>query len=160
MAKTPAKPSTAFSKEADEQLERFMARYTNEVATVARGALKKLIKRLPAANRLIYDNYNALAIAFSASDKQSGIILSVALYPRWASLFLVGGQRLPDPDTRLKGSGATMRHIVLESARTIDEPAVAALIDAAVKIGPPLPAGGKGVTIVKSVSAKQRARQP
>ncbi|MEP7210814.1 MAG: hypothetical protein ABI740_08255 [Alphaproteobacteria bacterium] len=148
------------ARESDEQLESFMARYSADVASVARGAVKKLIKRLPAANRLVYDNYNALAIAFSANEKQSGIILSIALYPRWASLFLVGGQRLPDPNKRLKGSGSTMRHVVLESARTLDEPAVAALIDAAVAIGPLLPVSGKGATLIKSISAKQRPRQP
>jgi hypothetical protein len=155
-----AKKPVASTEDADEQLERFMARFADEVASVARGALKKLIKRLPAANRLVYDNYNALAIAFSANDKQSGIVLSVALYPRWVSLFLVGGQRLPDPEKRLKGSGATMRHVVLDSARTLDEPAVAALIDAAVAIGPPLPATGKGATIIKSISGKRRPRRP
>lgn len=148
------------TRESDEQLESFIARYTADVANVARCAIKKLVKRLPAANRLVYDNYNALAIAFSANEKQSGIILSIALYPRWASLFLVGGQRLPDPDKRLKGSGSTMRHVVLESARTLDEPAVTALIDAAVAIRPLLPFSGKGATLIKSISAKQRPRQP
>jgi hypothetical protein len=155
-----AKEPVASTEDADGQLERFMARFTDEVASVARGALKKLIKRLPAANRLVYDNYNALAIAFSVNDKQSGIILSVALYPRWVSLFLVGGQRLPDPEKRLRGSGATMRHIVLDNVRTLDEPAVAALIDAAVAIGPPLPNRGKGATVIKSISGKRRPRRP
>ena len=69
-----AKKPVASTEDADEQLERFMARFTDEVASVARGALKKLIKRLPAANRLVYDNYNALAIAFSANAADCSLI--------------------------------------------------------------------------------------
>ncbi|MBI1358810.1 MAG: hypothetical protein GC155_00835 [Alphaproteobacteria bacterium] len=146
---------------ADDQLETFIARFTPEVAAVARTVLKKLARRLPAANRIVYDNYNALAIGFCVGEKQAGVILSVALYPRWTSLFFFGGPHLPDPEKRLKGSGSKVRHIVLKSAADLDEPAVSALIDAAIaRADPPLPKSGKGVTIIKSISANQRPRRP
>lgn len=145
---------------ADEQLDRFIARYTPEVAAVARAALTKLKRRMPTAQRLVYDNYNALAIAFGAGERKSGLILSLALYPRWVSLFLIGGPHLPDPDRRLKGAGAATRHVVLETAATLDEPAIVALIDAAIARAPPLPPTGKGKTIIKSISPRQRPRRP
>ena len=46
---------------------------------------------------LVYDNYNALAIGFGPSEKTSKIVFSLALYPRWVSLFFAKGKGLPDP---------------------------------------------------------------
>ncbi|MEZ5937065.1 MAG: DUF1801 domain-containing protein [Hyphomonadaceae bacterium] len=147
--------------EADEQLETFIARFLPEVAETARKAVAKLKRRLPTANRLVYDNYNALAIGFCAGEKRDDMVLSIALYPRYASLFLTNGPRLPDPDNRLEGSGSTVRHVKLKSAATLDEPAVSALIDACVAMAePPLAQTGRGKTIIKSISPKQRPRRP
>jgi len=43
---------------------------------------------------------------------------------------------------------------------TLDEPAIAALIDAAIaQAKQPLPKTGKGYTIIKSISKKQRPRR-
>jgi hypothetical protein len=128
---------------------------------VARGALARLRKRMPTATRLVYDNYNALAIGFGPSERASEAILSIALYPRWVSLFLLQGARLSDPQKRLRGSGRRVRHIVLDGAHTLDEPAVAALIDRALATAArPLATTGRGGVVIRSVSARQRPRRP
>ena len=46
-------------------LNRFIARYTPNIAKLARGALARMRKRLPTAHQLVYDNYNTCAIGFS-----------------------------------------------------------------------------------------------
>lgn len=145
--------------EAEARLERFIDRYDPRVAGVARQAVAALRRRLPGANLLVYDNYNALAIGFASGHTASSIVLSVALYPRWASLFFAQGAALPDPQGLLEGSGNRMRHIVLDEARHPGEPSVAALIDAAVERSG-CDFAGKGAVIVKSVSARQRPRRP
>lgn len=142
------------------QLERFLARYEPGIAAVAKASLAKLRKRLPGAVQLVYDNYNALVIAFGPSERASELILSIALYPRWVTLFLARGAVLPDPENLLKGSGTTIRHVVLESARDLDKPAVRALIAHAVELSKPLDPRGRGRLVIKSVSAKQRPRRP
>ena len=143
------------------QLDQFLAKFTPEVRKVARAALAKMRKRLPGAVQLIYDNYNALAIAFGPTDRRSDIVLSIALYPRWVSLFFMHGTALPDPKKLLRGTGATIRHIVLEDASALDEPAVEALIAAAVKLAdPPFEASRRGRSVVKMALEKQRARRP
>jgi hypothetical protein len=145
----------------ERQLAAFIARYAPEVATVARAALTRLRKRMPSAIRLVYDNYNALAVGFGPSERASEAILSIALYPRWVSLFFLQGARLADPLKRLRGSGRQVRHVVLEGAHTLDEPAVAALIDQALAAAAkPLATRGRGRVVVKSVSARQRPRRP
>lgn len=144
-----------------QSLEAFIARYDPAVAAIARNALAAIRKLLPGAFELVYDNYNALAIGFAAGDRSSGVAVSIVLYPRWVSLFFFDGAVLADPARRLKGSGARIRHIVLENgAATLAEPAVQDLIQQAIAAAdPPLPQSGKGKIIIKSISAKQRPRR-
>jgi hypothetical protein len=143
------------------QLDSFLDKFTDDVAAVARGSLAKLEKRLRGANRLVYDNYNALAIAFATTDRASAVIVSIALYPRWVSLFFGRGKELSDPETLLKGTGSKVRHIVLESAKDLDRPAIKALLAQAIDLAePPLDPKGRGVLVIKSVVPKQRPRRP
>lgn len=142
-----------------EQLNRFLAKYSVEVRSVARKAIAKLRVRLPGAIELVYDNYNALAIGFSSSERAADVIVSIALYPRWVSLFFMQGAKLPDPQRLLRGSGKQVRHIVLGDAIDLDQPAVEALVGSAIDRGKPL-STGRGRTIIKSVSTRQRARRP
>jgi hypothetical protein len=145
---------------AQDQLDSFIDRFTPEVAAQARRALAMVATRLPGATMLAYDNYNALAIAFGSNDTLSGVVCSVALYPRWVSLFLSNGPSLPDPAGLLEGEGGTVRHIKLIGDR-IDDPAVWALLDAAaVSVKLPIDPAGEGRLIIKSISAKQRPRRP
>ena len=146
---------------AEAQLDSFLAKFTPEIEARARAALNRMRARLPGACELVYDNYNALAIAFSANEKQSGIVFSIALYPRWVSLFFSRGAELPDPEGLLEGSGKAIRHIVLKDMALYDNPAVEALIaEALARATPPIDPAGPGRLIVKSISAKQRPRRP
>ena len=139
----------------------FIDKYNPEIGAVARAALAKMRTLLPGALELVYDNYNALAIGFGPSERASEAILSIALYPRWVSLFFLQGAKLPDPHKMLKGSGKQVRHIVLEDARDLDKPAIQALIAQALHRAPrPLDPATSGRTIIKSISAKQRPRRP
>jgi len=146
---------------ADRQLAGFLAKYTPEVGAVAKAALARMRKRLPGAVELVYDNYNALAIGFSPTERASDAIFSIAVYPRWVSLFLLQGAKLPDPQRLLKGSGKRVRHVVLEDAARLDEPAVRGLISRALaSAAKPLEGKGRRRIVIKSISAKQRPRRP
>lgn len=144
----------------DQHLARFLAKYTPEVAAVATAALARMRKHLRGAVELVYDNYNALAIGFGPTERASDAILSIAVYPRWVSLFFLQGANLPDPQGLLRGSGKRVRHIVLEDAALLDQPAVRGLIARALKAAKPLDGKGRRRIVIKSVSAKQRPRRP
>jgi hypothetical protein len=146
--------------DAKRELERFIGRYSCAVRDDAERTLAHLEARLPTASRLIYDNYNALVIAFSANERPSGIFLSIALYPRYVTLFFLDGVRLPDPEALLEGSGTRVRGIRLCPVSRLESAAVGALIDAAVANAAPLAKAGAGKLIVQSISAKQRPRRP
>jgi hypothetical protein len=143
-----------------KQLAQFLAKYDPDVVGVARRARALLRKRLPGAFELVYDNYNALAIAYSPKDTSSAATFSIAVYPRWVSLFFAQGARLPDPKKLLKGGGNTMRHIVLTSAEDIQSRDIEALIAAALTLaGDPFDAARAGKLLIKAVAAKQRPRR-
>src|ERR1700722_3087652 len=114
-----------------EQLDAFIDRFTPEVAKMARRALVKMRKLTPGSLELVYDNYNALAIGFSPTERAGDGIFSIALFPRHPSLFFLQGARLPDPTRRLRGSGTVVRHIVIEDPAIFDAPDVRVLIDVA-----------------------------
>jgi len=144
-----------------KQLDGFIAKYSPTVAKTAKAALAKMRLRLPGAIELVYDNYNALAIGFSPTEKTSDGVFSIALFPRWVSLFFLQAEGLPDPRNLLQGSGKVARHIVLETPDVLDKPAVRELMILALdRAKTPMPKEGGGKIVIKSISAKQRPRRP
>jgi hypothetical protein len=138
------------------QLEESLAAFEPAIVAQARAALRTLRKLLPGAVELVYDNYNALVIAFSASERAGDIVLSIALYPRWVTLFFLHGAKLKDPTRRLAGSGAQIRGVRLAGARDLDAADVRALIaQASAKAR-----FGKRAMLIKAVAKKKRPRRP
>jgi hypothetical protein len=125
-----------------------------------RSSRSALRKRLPTAIEQVYDNYNFLAIGFSSTERTSDTIASLAVSAKGVALSFYHGASLPDPHKVLLGSGNQNRFVRLESAATLATPEVEALLRSAIKQATsPLPATGRGQTIIKSVSAKQRPRR-
>jgi hypothetical protein len=144
-----------------QQLKVFLAKFEPRVAASARSALARLRKRLPGATELVYDNYNALAIGFGPSDKASEVIFSIAVFPRWVSLFFLQGAKLPDPDGLLKGAGTKVRHIVLTEPIVLEQSSVKKLMAIAMSSAKkPIDPRQRRRLIIKSISAKQRPRRP
>jgi hypothetical protein len=149
------------SPSAERRLRGFLSRFDPPVARVARAARDRIRKLLPAAIEIVYDNYNVLAMGFGPSERASEVIVSVAAFPRWVSVFFMRGALLPDPHALLKGGGRQVRHIVLGDPSMLDQPAVKALLKAAIKAHPTaVDPAARGRTIIKSVSKKQRPRRP
>src|SRR5262245_59223333 len=141
------------------QLVRFLSRFDPPVARLARAVLSRLRTRLPSANQLVYDNYNALAIGFSVTDRAYDSIFSVAVFARGVNLFFFNGPNLPDPQHLLKGGGNMVRHIRVERIELLDDPGVHELMEIAIKdADPPLAPSGRGRVIIKSISSKRRSR--
>jgi hypothetical protein len=156
-----AERAMAQSKDAEKQLASFLAKFTPEVAEIAEEILGEMRKLYPTALELVYDNYNALAIGFGPTERASEAIFSIALFPRWVSLFFLQAMGLPDPDDILRGNGSVARYIVLTSAAMLYMPQVRALmIEAASRARVPFDSRGKHRLIIKSISVKQKPRRP
>lgn len=121
---------------------------------------KALRKRMPGANELVCDNYNFFVVAYSATERPSDSIVSIAAAANGVGLSFYHGATLPDPQKILLGSGAQNRFLRFESAKTLGLPNVRALIDAAIaQVKTPISATGKGKLIIRSVSSKQKPRR-
>jgi hypothetical protein len=161
VAKTPiaatAKPRRAISCET--QIRGFLAEFDPPIATLARSARRRLRRYFPSAIELVYNGYNALALGFCTSERASDCIVSVAVFPRNVALSFYHGASLPDPKKILAGQGAQNRYLRLSSAAQLDEPAVRALLAAAVaRVRSPMPRA-RGHSVIKSNVAKHRSRR-
>ncbi len=143
-----------------QQLATFMARYSPAIAKQAKAAIGKLDALMPGATHLVYDNYNALVVAFGGGPKMSDIVCSIALYPQWVTLFFMRGATLPDPDEILEGSGKHIRGIrLVDGAAMLDRPAIRDLLREAIARADFVPAA-KATLEIRAVVAKQRPRRP
>jgi len=158
----PAAKKAAKTASPSAQLDSFLDKFSPEIAAQARAALRTMRARLPGALELVYDNYNALAIGFSPTERASDAIFSIAVFPRWVSLFfLQNGTRLRDPAGLLEGSGRQARHIKLRAPGQLSDSAVQDLIAQALELSEkPLDPSQPRRLIIKSIAAKQRPRRP
>jgi hypothetical protein len=145
---------------AQEDLATFLGRFLPEVAAVAEAALTRMRDRLPGTIEMVYDNYNALAIGFSPTERTSDALFSIAVYPRVVRLFFLSGVSLDDPSGVLEGKGKQVRSVQLPNADIIDTPAVSELMDQAISRGIPWDEARPSSLVIRSVSAKQRPRRP
>ena len=140
--------------------DEFIARFDPSIARLLRQGRAALRKRFPTAVELVYDNYNALAIGWGPNERASEVIVSLAGFARGVSLYFTHGAKLEDPEGMLEGGGKQGRFIRLERVEQLSDEGVGALLDAAQALGKtPLPQMGKGYTVIKSVSEKQRPRR-
>jgi hypothetical protein len=146
---------------AQAQLDGFIDKYTPEMAALTRALLARMKARLPGAAILVYDNYNALAIGFAAGERVKDVVLSLAVYPRWVSLFFMQGRWLADPHGLLKGDGNMVRHVPAITEASFDDARIEALIEEALdQAQRSIDPSGEQRLIIKSISAKQRPRRP
>jgi hypothetical protein len=143
-----------------KQLAGFLARFDPRNATVARAARAKLRRRLPRAIEMVYDNYNALVIGFSATMRPSDAIVSIVIYPRAVNLCFLHGRHLADPAGLLRGAGNQVRSLRLDQgAAILDTPPVRALLAAAIAFAD-TPFAGPHRLVIRSISATRRPRRP
>lgn len=151
---------TGKTSEPEGQLKSFIAKFEPRHQTLIRAVRKVLRKRFPTADELVYDNYNFFVIGYSATERASDSIASIAAGASGVGLCFVYGAQLPDPKKILLGSGKQTRFIRLESVQVLARPEVEALIAAAIaRAKTPLRETGRGKLIIKSISAKQRPRR-
>jgi hypothetical protein len=143
------------------QVNASIARYTPEIAAQLRGARASLRKQIPRGYELVYDNYNALVFAFGPTPRPSQLVMSIAGYPRWVTLFFANGKGLEDPEGLLQGTGRSIRSLRLSPFTILKSRAVQALVRSALAQetvafaqAPPL------TTVMQSISSKQLSRRP
>jgi len=148
----------------EERLASYFAKYEPAMAKLGNALRAKVRARLPGLFEIVYvyENQNSLVISYSPTERGYEGLCGIALYPDKVNLFFGQGARLSksDPDKLLRGSGKSVRHVVLNSASDFDRPEIQALMAAALELaGVRLDANAKGSVIIKAEAQKQRARR-
>ena len=76
--KPDVKRARAASADAEKQLKSFIDKFEPKNQALIRGLRKVLRKRFPTANELVWDNYNFFVIGYSATERPSDSIVSIA----------------------------------------------------------------------------------
>jgi hypothetical protein len=141
----------------EQQLRGFIAKFEATNQRLIRALRKAMRKRLPAANELVYDNYNFLVIAYCPTKKPTESYFSLGADKNGANLFFgYNGTKLKDSKARLQGKGALNRFVRLESPKSLVQ--VDDLVAQAIAVSKE-PTQQKGELIIRMISPKQRPRR-
>jgi hypothetical protein len=145
---------------AQQQLDEFLDRFAPEIASQARSVLDRVRGFVPGAIELVYDNFHALVIGFGPTTRTGDAVLSVAVYPRWVTLFFMDGASLADPFQLLHGTGRAVRGLRIHDLAQFDDERLQMLIETAVAMASkPIDGTVERRMLIKSVSEKQRPRR-
>ena len=146
--------------DAERRLTSFIEKFEPEHQALIGAVRKVLRKRFPTAFELVYDNYNFFVIGYCTTPCASDCIVSLTGAANGVGLSFYHGATLPDPHGVLQGNGKQNRFVRIPRVEVLSQPAVLALIAAAVtQADTPLPSAGTGELVIQSISAKQRPRR-
>ena len=150
------------SKEQTKDLLKFLKPFSREIIERALWLREFIWDLYPQTNELIYDNYNALAVGWSPTDRVGHTFCSIAV-GRTSNNVHFGfywGSEISDPDKVLLGEGNQYRYILVPDKKKFPKAYIKRLVKEAyanslAKVKDKKQIMG-GQTIVKSVSAKKR----
>jgi hypothetical protein len=148
------------SKQDTHDLIKFLLPFPDQVKAAALGLREFVWELYPEANELIYDNYNALALGWSLTDKAGDVFCSIAIYSEHVNFGFNRGSEIADPQKKLIGEGSLYRYIRIKDKDDFPEEYIVQLLlsaynNAFLKLKPAKNTL-KGQTIVKSISPAKR----
>ena len=133
------------------ELRRFLQADDPSIAKLFFAARAAILGLAPKADELVYDAYNAVAAAYTFSNRLKEGFCHVAAYRDYVNLGFNRGATLPDPEGLLVGGGRSIRHVRISAVADLKRPGVRRLLRAAVDEGRsligPLPSTGRSIVI-------------
>jgi hypothetical protein len=153
------------SKEQTKDLLKFLKPFSKEIIERALWLREFIWDLYPQTNELIYDNYNALAVGWSPTDRVGHTFCSIAV-GRTSNNIHFGfywGSEISDPDEVLLGEGNQYRYILVPDKNKFPKAYIKKLVKEAYANSLAKVKDKKqimnGQTIVKSVSTKKREKK-
>lgn len=150
------------SKEQTKDLLKFLKPFSGDITSIVLWLREFVWDLYPRTNELIYDNYNAVAVGWSPTDRVGHIFCSIAV-GRTSNNIHFGfywGAELSDPDHLLLGEGNQYRYILVKSIDQFPKTYIKKLMKEAYSNSLAKVKNQKqiinGQTITKSVSAVKR----
>ena len=153
------------SKEQTKDLLKFLKPFSKEIVERVLWLREFIWGLYPQTNELIYDNYNALAVGWSPTDRVGHTFCSIAVGRTSNNLHFgfYWGSEISDPGKILLGEGNQYRYILVPDKNKFPKAYIKKLVKEAYANSLAKVKDKKqimsGVTIVKSVSAKKREKK-
>ncbi len=149
------------SKEETSDLINFLRPFNKDIQDIALWLRDFVWDLYPYTNELIYDNYNAVALGWSPSDKVGEVFCSIAVGSnKYVHFGFYWGSKIDDPEKRLLGKGSQYRYITVKNQKDFPEDYMKLLLQEAylysLSIMKDQDKLFTGATIVKSISAKKK----
>lgn len=146
--------------ELNPQLKTFLKPYDEQIQNLTFQLRDFIIHLVPESNELIWDNYNAVAIAYSKSEKLKDAFCHIAVYSGHVNFGFNRGAELSKTNITLNGKGKLIRHISVKDFQTFPKEKIKNMIWEAVGISEKLnktlkEKNSKPKSIVMSISEKK-----
>jgi len=116
------------------KLKKFLKPYDKGIQELTVELRNFVTNLVPGANELIWDNYNAVALAYSKSEKLKDAFCHIAVYSKHVNFGFNRGSELTKGPLKLEGTGKLIRHISLKNLESFPEEEISKLIRQAVEI--------------------------
>lgn len=110
----------------------FLAPYPGATQALARAVRLRLIALLPDCVETVWDATNTAGLAYGFTEHNRDHFIHLPTYTKYVNIGFSQGASLRDPEGRLKGTGARIRHIRLDRPEELDDPYLIDLIEQAV----------------------------
>ena len=143
------------------ELQNFLLPYDTNIQQLTLKLRNFIIETEPTCNELIWDNYNAVAIVYSKSDKLKDAFCHIAVYSNYVNFGFNRGAELTKLEVKLSGKGKLIRHITVRNFETFPKNEIKQLLSEAIglseTINPELINSKiQSKSIVMSISEKKR----
>jgi hypothetical protein len=144
-------------KEQTKDLLKFLKPFNDDIKEIALWLREFVWDLYPSSNELIYDNYNALAVGWSPTDRVGHTFCSIAVGSnKYVHFGFYWGSEIADPEKMLLGKGNQYRYMIVNNKNNFPKTYIKKLLKEAyanslakVKDKKQIM---KGATITKSIS--------
>lgn len=149
-------------KEHKKDLQKFLKPFDRNINELVLWLREFIWDLYPDSNELIYDNYNALAIGWSPTDRVGHTFCSIAVGRTSKNIHFgfYWGNEIADPEKKLIGQGNQYRYLLVEDMSSFPKTYIKRLMKDAyansMKKVKDRTQMMKGQTITKSISSKKR----
>lgn len=103
-------------KEKVKDLTKFLQPFSKEIQELAMWLREFIWDLYPNTNELIYDNYNAVAVGWSPTDRVGHTFCSIAVGSnKYVHFGFYWGSQIADPEKMLLGKGNQYRYIIVNN---------------------------------------------
>ncbi len=108
-------------------IDEFLSTYSAEVAEIS-GELRQFVRKIaPNAQERLQPGWKCITYSHEKA------FCSILPHSKWVNLQFQAGSELPDPQSRLGGTGKSMRHVRVTSTADLDD-ALAEIVTQAARL--------------------------